>query len=1150
MAKSFFVCGYDTQCRSLNLDLKKDPNFGDPQRGVNRDTFGCPPPRHAFHSLQPPPTGKRRNVSNSVMRRNRSSTPQLKAEATPDDDFLYVDLLDGDHIPSHWEQTRNNASRMTANTEAILSHPSLEPSNTPETWHKMRQAQANAMRKGKHRIVNSFSHPSRGHDHKLATASSSKTAHAAGRVVPGAPLHPVPAALLSTQSNATDRASQQPPLPPSVKGHPNPTVPQPATSETTLEEFSEIEWVRGGRKFPRTSVSDEVLPCPPAETQGASSSNALLQPSTAVASSSGTHMNYQPMTVAQLASALQSKAKTYTRTQVPQGGAHSASGPHQTAQSHYSISMSRETGPFARPDSSTPLRPSVSSSDEPPLSGHQRHGSYKWYDEENNTYAPTAPMYTTPSRDRRRRRREKKHTEPQQSDRRDQIQRIEDVIMPKEAWIYLLLIGAITFITAYVINTASGFVAAYIIQGLAGVFGSWLGYTAHTVSLALLRGLSLALSFVIAMKMSPHYGAGSGIPEMKCVLGGVVMAQTLNWRTLVGKMVGLIFSLASSISIGRLGPFIHMSCISASLVSELRIFPQLQSNKRFQLQAFSAAMAAGVGATFGAPLGGTLLAVEIMSTYYYIHWLPMALYCSISGYYFLFALSRDSQAYFSTGSIDLLPASLDHLFTYILLGAMCGVIGALLVHFSKAMFRLRRQYFKNALPWRTAGMVVVFGAFHSLISTEVGGVLGLPQRRAVDQLFMSKDTNASVWLPGAFSLFPSERLNSATALIVVMVTKFFLTGTSIVMPVPCGVFMPIFLIGALFGRAFGEALQLISIFKWIDPQCAAIVGAAAISAGALHTVSVAVVMLELTREAIDVLPLAIGVIVSYGVSKNLCSDLFSELIRIRKLPYILGLRERYPWENRWFYEEVTSIEAKSIMKKDFLFVTPYSTRLDIWEMISSKNGHPWTKCALLSDPHEKRLWGLVSKDVLWDEIYEDMPAPGPAGTRDEPEYGTFDASESAMRRGLETIPFLRNFNPSVGHPRVDSGPMQMSNHTPFWKIIMLFRMLSMGQMYVTEDGKTVGCISKMAVINASIYVEEILQRRRRREETAAANGGGNRMQGRPPPGTFSDSYQRNSSLQIHNGLQVPEAFRRAPRGGFNGLPTTQQALQIGRGGRR
>lgn len=1034
---------------------------------------------------------------------------------------------------------------MTTNTEAILSHPGLEPSNTPETWHNMRRADANAMRKGKHRAVNSFSNPPRSRDHKLAAASSSKTAQRTGGVVPGAPRHPVPAALLSTQYNTADRASQQPPLPPSVKAHANPMVPQPATSETTLEEPSEIELVGGGRNFPRTSVSDEVLPCPPppAETQGASSSNALPQFSTAVvSSSSSTHSNYQPMTVAQLASALQSKAKTHTRTQATRGGVYSASGPHQSAQSYYSISMSRQTGSFARPDSSTQLRPSGSSSDEPPLPGHQRQGSYKWYDEENNTYAPTASMYTTSSRNRGRKREEKKRTEPQQSDRSVQKEQIEDVIMPNEAWIYLFLIGAITFITAYVINMASNFFAEHIIQGLAGVFGSWLGYTAHTVSLALLRGLSLALSFVIAMKFTPHYGAGSGIPEMKCLLGGVFMRQMLTWRTLVGKMVGLIFSLASSISIGRLGPFIHMSCISASLVSELRIFPQLRNNKRFQMQAFSAAMAAGVGATFGAPLGGTLLAVELMSTYYYIHWLPMALYCSISGYYFLFALSKDTQSYFSTGSIDLLPASLDHLFTYILLGAMCGVIGALFVHFSKAMFQLRRQYFKNAFPWRTAGMLVVFGACHSLISTEAGGVLGLPQKQAVDQLFMSKDTNASVWLPDAFKLFPSERLNSATALIVVMVTKFFLTGTSIVMPVPCGVFMPIFLIGALFGRAFGEAMRLISIFKWIDPQCAAIVGAAAISAGALHTVSVAVVMLELTREAIDVLPLAIGVIVSYGVSKNLCSDLFSELIRIRKMPFILGLRERYPLEDREFYKEATSIEAKSIMKKNFPFVTPHSTRLEIWDIISSRKGHPGIKWALLSDPDEKRLWGTVSYQVLWEEICEDMQA----GTRDEPEYGTFDASEPALRRGLETIPFLRDFNPNVGDPLVDSGPMQMSSHTPFGKIITLFRLLHMTQMYVTENGKTVGCISKMDVIHASTHVEEVLQRRQRRQEAAAASGGGNRMLGRPPSGTFSDLHQRNS-LQIHNGLQVPEAFRRGPRGGFNSLPTTQQARQIGRG---
>ncbi len=110
--------------------------------------------------------------------------------------------------------------------------------------------------------------------------------------------------------------------------------------------------------------------------------------------------------------------------------------------------------------------------------------------------------------------------------------------------------------------------------------------------------------------------------------------------------------------------------------------------------------------------------------------------------------------------------------------------------------------------------------------------------------------------------------------------------------------MPIFEIGAFLGRSYGEFLRGLPLLRWLDPRATAIVGAASLASGTLHVTSIAVVMLELTREAVNVLPITVSVVVSYFVSKSLCSDLFSELIKFRKLPYILGLRERYPKETR------------------------------------------------------------------------------------------------------------------------------------------------------------------------------------------------------------------------------------------------------------
>lgn len=661
----------------------------------------------------------------------------------------------------------------------------------------------------------------------------------------------------------------------------------------------------------------------------------------------------------------------------------------------------------------------------------------------------------------------------------------EDAIMPHAAWIYLPLIGWLTFMIAIAVNSSASFLSKNGIGALGKLVHEAFGKQAEMWLVALLRGAALAISFLLVLFIAPQYSAGSGIPEMKCVLSGVLMPRMLNWQTLFAKMVGLVFALTSNISIGRLGPFIHMSGITAALVSKIPFFTTLRSSARFQLQALSAAMAAGVGATFGAPIGGTMLSIEVMSTYYYIHWLPMAFYCSIMGYFFVISIVNvDSRSFFPTDvTVQLELHSSKRLLTYILLGVTCGVVGAALVQFTKGCFLVRRRYFTNATPARTTVMVAVFAILHTLVTTWVGGVLRLEGKEGVVEVFNANHkTSAGNWLKHSWEPFEYEQWNAALALSIAMLIKFVLTGFSLVMPVPAGTFMPIFEVGALLGRAFGEICAGFSFVDWVDPRATAIIGAAALTAGTLHTTSIAVVMLELTREALDVLPLAVGVLVSYGVSKQLCSDLFSELIKIRRLPFILGLRERYPSENKRFYEDVSSVVAGSFMSRDFAFVTPSTTKGEVHKLLTG-GGRPWINCAVLSDETNRRLWGTVSQQSLWDALGEEFLQGG--GSDDEvPGYGSVDGIKEARRAHaeLQTVPFLRNFDPSVGSRLIDMGPMQISIHTPFWKIITLFRMLSMSTMYVMKDGVTVGCVSKAQVISYSIDIEDLADRKRKREK--------------------------------------------------------------------
>lgn len=976
---------------------------------------------------------QKRHTSRTSSNPKPSVAPSGPDPHAQDTDFVLVDMLDGAHLPTKPKRTTPMDIPVSTNTQSIVSLPPVENQcvPVPESWESLSYGQRKAYRKA-HRtrasIGANFS------EEIQRTAISPSVTH----MFPPSPSRTLPPSRSPSNNYLPDTTSTNSiPItrqlkPPQLPGM---SPPSSVSVPPNIPPINARSWKAPPVSIPLGSPPVKRTPLSPIDDRDF----------------------------------------------------------HIPMPTDPATPLLAQAGPSPPSTSSVPRAPST-------VSQHSntqfRMGSYNWYDDENDSYAPSGISSSVRTRRYRNPDKLRQTFRPSVWGWRKPAE--EDSIMPREAWFYLALIGAITFLMALVVNVSSGFLATAVIPIISSIpkfcmriaFGPWveiwLSHYVDVLSLALVRGVCLAVAFLLVLKFSPHYAAGSGIPEMKCVLGGVLMPQMLNWKTLVGKMCGLIFSLASGISIGRLGPFIHMSCITASVVSKLPVFPSLRENTRFQLQALSAAMAAGVGATFGAPIGGTLLAIELMATYYFIHWLPMALYCSIMGYYFIIVFSPvETRSYFSTNvHVNMQVDSSIQLFAYVLLGAFCGAIGALLVHFTKFVFKLRRQYFKNSQPWRTAVMLISFAAIHTLIGESLGGVLGAPQKPMVDALFTDKSAPSERWLPVWRDFFPIEDINSALALLIIMIVKFILTGLSLVMPVPAGTFMPIFEIGALFGRLYGQWWRAMPIFNWVDPRAMAIVGAASVTTGALHTTSIAVVMMELTREAVDILPLTLGVITAYGVSKRLCSDLFSELIRIRKLPYLLGLRERYPWETKQFHEDAAYEVAGSFMRKDFPFVTPHTTRAEIYDMLT-KEGKPWITCAVLSDKESRRLWGTISQASLWDIVKEDMSI-GPDGKYDEPEYGTFNADEEAALRGLETVDFLHNFNPDVGHPLIDMGPMQVSFHTPFWKIATFIRMLSMSQMWVVMDGVTVGCVSKADVISHSLRLEMKAKRKRRLEMNAEA----------------------------------------------------------------
>ena len=65
--------------------------------------------------------------------------------------------------------------------------------------------------------------------------------------------------------------------------------------------------------------------------------------------------------------------------------------------------------------------------------------------------------------------------------------------------------------------------------------------------------LLLVFATGIVSIISPQ-ATGSGIPEMKTVLRGVILHEYLSFRTLVAKLIGLACILGSGLPFGKEGP--------------------------------------------------------------------------------------------------------------------------------------------------------------------------------------------------------------------------------------------------------------------------------------------------------------------------------------------------------------------------------------------------------------------------------------------------------------------------------------------------------------------------------------------------------------------------------------------------------------------
>ncbi|KAJ3475980.1 hypothetical protein NLG97_g9281 [Lecanicillium saksenae] len=359
-----------------------------------------------------------------------------------------------------------------------------------------------------------------------------------------------------------------------------------------------------------------------------------------------------------------------------------------------------------------------------------------------------------------------------------------------------------------------------------------------------------------------YMATGSGIPEIKSVLSGFDIPHLLSLKVMVVKSVGAVFAVATAMCLGKEGPFVHISTCIGYLTA--KFLPQYANNAMRMREMLSIACSAGLSVAFGAPIGGVLFSYEEISTYFPRRVLWRAFLCSLVAAVVLKELNPTG-----TGKLVLFETNygvdydVKHYLVFIFLGICGGVFGGVFCYANFLWSKTFRQ-----IPWVKKSPV-----FEVCIVVLVTALLQYPNPliretgdKVMEQLLVDCNNVEEDWICAE-----EAKVHGKSTYYVWLVSgtlaKLVLTIITFGCKVPSGVIIPALDAGALFGRMIGQLVPDIS------PGIFAMVGSAAFLAGVCRmTVSLTVIMFELTGEVNYIPPFMVAILTAKWVADFISAD--------------------------------------------------------------------------------------------------------------------------------------------------------------------------------------------------------------------------------------------------------------------------------------
>ena len=371
-----------------------------------------------------------------------------------------------------------------------------------------------------------------------------------------------------------------------------------------------------------------------------------------------------------------------------------------------------------------------------------------------------------------------------------------------------------------------------------------------------------------------------------------------------------------------------------------------------------------------------------------------------------------------------------------LLGCACGLAGVLFIGCVSLCLRIRDWAHSSG---KLAPLLCLVSAPPMLIA--LAGLSGVFLLRVDADVLVEIDQY----------IFQAEPVGLAPPLLLYTPLKLVFTAMSISLPVPAGLFTPVFVTGGAVGRLFGELVHHFSAtVTTLVPWEFALIGATAMVSGVTRTISTAVIVLEMTGHHELALPMGIAVIAAYFTCNAFVVNIFDFLVADRAVPHV----PKFP-------TAVHDVLASAVMLKaeDMPLLTVDATVADARRCLAADSDGD-IPFAVVRSRMDLTFMGTVSRQALARAV-PTLPRfttvagiSGPANPllerrkAQQQQYGTVGQEQLAggaapgIRFEVETAPFL------------------MSDCVPLRQLEVTFCMLKLNHTMLTRHGQLTGVISR------------------------------------------------------------------------------------------